>query len=254
VTVAVRVVVNGLAVAVTATESVPMPVAGKAESHVWFEAVVQLVFDVTLNFAVLPFADATLNVAGETESVAAPANCVTVTVCEVTPLPETVTVAVRVDASGFEVAVTVTGLLPVPFAGLTESQVWLETAAQLIFDVILKVAVLPLAEATLSVFVETESVAAPANCVTVTVCEVAPVAEIVTVAVRVVVNGFDVAVTVTESVPASVAGRTESHDWFEVVVQLVFDVTLNFAVLPFADATLNVAGETESVVTPGWII
>jgi len=88
---------------------------------------------------------------------------VTVTVCEVTPLPETVTVAERVDVVEFASAVTVTVPLPEPVAGLAESHVWLETTAQLIFEVTLNEAVLPFAEATFSVFAETESVAAPAN-------------------------------------------------------------------------------------------
>jgi len=86
-----------------------------------------------------------------------------VTVCDVTPLPETVTVAVRVVVVKFASAVTVTVPLPEPLAGLAESHVWLEDTAQLMFEVTLKVAVLPFAEATSNVLVETERVAAPAN-------------------------------------------------------------------------------------------
>jgi len=59
---------------------------------------------------------------GDTVSVASPAAWVTVTVCEVTPLPETVTVSERAEAVGLACAVTVTVPLPVPFVGLTESQ------------------------------------------------------------------------------------------------------------------------------------
>jgi len=130
---------------------------------------------------------------------------VTVTVCDVTPLPETVTVAERVDVVGLASAVTVTVPSPVPLAGLAESQVWLETTAQLIFEVTLKVAVLPFAEATFKVFVETERVAAPANCVTVTVCEVTPLPETVMVAERVDVVEFASAVTVTVPLPEPLA-------------------------------------------------
>jgi hypothetical protein len=94
----------------------------------------------------------------DTERVAALAACVTVTVCEVTPLPETVTVAVRVEVVGLACAVTVIELLPVPVAGFTESQVWLGMAVQLLLEVTLNDAVLPFAEATFSVLVDTERV------------------------------------------------------------------------------------------------
>jgi len=208
-----------------------------------------------LKVAVLPFSEATFNVFVETERVAAPANWVTVTVCEVTPLPEIVTVAVRVVVVGFASAVTVTVPLPVPFAGLTESQVWLEATVQLIFEVTLNVAVLPFAAATFSVFVEIESVAAPANWVTVTVCEVTPLPETVTVAVRVEVVGLACAVTVTVPLPVPFAGFIESQVWLETAVQLIFDVTLNEAVLPFAAATFKVFVETARVdeVPADWV-
>jgi len=78
---------------------------------------------VTLNDAVLPFEAATFSVLVDTERVAAPADCVTVTICDVTPLPETITFAVRVDVVGLACAMTVTELLPVPVAGFIESHV-----------------------------------------------------------------------------------------------------------------------------------
>jgi hypothetical protein len=188
--VAVRIAVVGLASAVTVTVPLPVPLAGLAVSHVWLEATDQLILEITLNDAVLPFAAATFSMFVETESVAAPANWVTVTVCEVTPLPETVIVAVRATADGRGCAVMVTVPLPEPLTGLTVSHVWLETADQLILDVTLNDAVLPFAAATFIVFVETERVAAPANWVTVTVCDVTPLPETVIVAERAEVVGL----------------------------------------------------------------
>jgi len=104
-----------------------------------------------LKLAALPFAAAIFRVLVETDNVAVPVAWVTVTVCEVTPLPETVTIAVRAEVVGLACAVTVTAPLSEPLAGLTESHVWFEEAVQLIFEVTLKVAVLPFAEATFSV-------------------------------------------------------------------------------------------------------
>jgi len=170
-----------------------------------------------------------------------------VTVCEVTPLPETVTIAERVVESGLACAVTVTVPLPELLVGLTVSHVRFEEAVQLIFEVTLKVAVLPFAEATFSVLIETDNVAVPVAWVTVTVCEVTPLPETVTVAVRVEVVGLAVAVTVTVPLPVPFAGFIESQLWLEETVQLMFEFTLNEAVLPFAEATFNVFVETDRV-------
>ena len=75
-----------------------------------------------MNVAVLPFTAATSSEFVETVRVAASGNWVTVIICEVISLPETVTVAVRIAVVGLACAVTVTKLLFVPLAGFTVNQ------------------------------------------------------------------------------------------------------------------------------------
>ncbi len=123
VTVAERVVILGLACAVRVTVALPEPFAGLAVSHVWLLETFHEVFDVMPNVCVL-FADAPIVSAFvETDNVGLPASCVTVMVCELTPVPETVTVAWRVVIFGFACAVKVTEALPEPLAGLAVNHV-----------------------------------------------------------------------------------------------------------------------------------
>jgi hypothetical protein len=67
------------------------PDAGLTFSHASELAALHPVLDVTLNMAVLLAFALTLNVAGETDKLGAA--CVTVIVCEATPVADTVTVA-----------------------------------------------------------------------------------------------------------------------------------------------------------------
>jgi len=164
-----------------------------------------------VKMAELPSAAATSKLSGDTVNDTASADWVIVTDCEVTPLPETVTVAVRVVVVGLACTVTVTVPFPEPEEGLTVSQLWSEVTVQLMLDVTLNEAVLPFAAATFSVLDETERVAAPAAWMTVTVCDVTPLPETITVAVRVEVVGLACAVTVIELLPVPVAGFTESQ-------------------------------------------
>ena len=71
-------------------------------------------------------------------------------------------------------------------------------------EVTVRLAVLPLALVTPAVVPDTDNVASPTACVTVTVLSVAPVAFIVIVATRVVINGFSELV-VKVIVPSPVA-------------------------------------------------
>ena len=67
-------------------------------------------------------------------------SCVTVTVCDVTPGPLTVIVAVRDAAPVLAVTVTVTVPLLFPVAGATVAHVWLLATVQpVMFEVILNV-------------------------------------------------------------------------------------------------------------------
>ena len=126
----------------------------------------QLVFEVTVNEEVLPCADAILKFPGETESVAAPAVCVTETAFDVAPFAETETIAVRETDNGFASAVRVTALLPLPDVGFATNHDWLETTFQFVLDVTLNVAELPATEAISRANGETERVGAIPDCVT----------------------------------------------------------------------------------------
>src|SRR5262245_16440084 len=87
------------------------------------------------------------------------AACVTVTVCDGTPVAETVMVAVRAEVLVFPCAVTVTVPLFEPDVGLTVSHAWLSVTVQLVLDVMLNVPVLFAAAARFRVPGDTERVA-----------------------------------------------------------------------------------------------
>jgi hypothetical protein len=111
--------------AVTVTVPLFDPEAGLAASQLCELDTAQLVFEVTEKVPELLAAAVTVNKVGETESVTVvpPAACVTATVCAVTPVAETVTVAERVAVPVFCWAVTVTVALFEPDAGLVVSHV-----------------------------------------------------------------------------------------------------------------------------------
>jgi hypothetical protein len=90
--------------------------------------------EVTVNVPVLLAAALTFKVVAETVIVGVIA-CVMVTVCDVTPVPEIVTVAFRAAVVVLSVAVNVIVPLFIPEAGLKVSQVWLLTAVQPILEV-----------------------------------------------------------------------------------------------------------------------
>ena len=103
---------------------------------------------------------------------------------------------------------------------------------------------------TFAVFAETAKVGSPAACVTVIVLLVAPVAEIVTVAIRVVMNGLaDEVVTVSVPFPEDPV-LTVSQPWSELVAHVALEVTVIFAVLLVAFATFTVVAETDKVASP----
>lgn len=127
-------------------------------------------------------------------------------------------------------------------------------ADQLVFEVTVNEEVLPCADAILKFPGETESVAAPAVCVTVTVFDVIPVAEMVTIAVRAMDNGLASAVMVTALLSFPDAIFAVSHDWLETTFQVVLDVTWNVAELPATEAISRADGETERVgAIPDWV-
>jgi len=169
------------------------------------------VFEVTLKVAVLPLVAVTSRANGETNSVASLAAWVIVTICEVTPEAETVTIAVRSSVVSFFADVKVTEPLPLPNATFTANQVWSETTDHDTFDIILKVAVLPSAASMSKVFDETERIAFPVICVTVMVCEATPEAETVIMAVRSETDGLASAVMVTAPLLLPDNGLSVNH-------------------------------------------
>jgi len=221
-----------LAVTVTVTVPLLLPVAGATVAHVWLLATVQPVtFDVTLNVCE-PAALEKVSAEVETLSVDAGVapSCVMVTVRAVTPGPLTVIVAVRDAAPVLAVTVTVTVPLLFPVAGETVAHVWLLATVQPVtFDVTLNVCE-PAALEKSSVLVDTLSVDAGVapSCVMVTVRDVTPGPLTVIVAVREVAPVLAVTVTVTVPLLFPVAGATVAHVWLLATVQPVtFDVTLN---------------------------
>jgi hypothetical protein len=160
---------------------------------------------------VLPFEAATFKVNGETNSVASPAAWVMVTSCEVTPGAETVTIAVRSSVVSFFADVNVTVPFPLPDAVFTANHVWSETTDHDTFDKTSKVAVLPSAAGMFKTEDETERIAFPVICVTVTVCEATPGAETVIMAARSETDGLVSAVMVTAPLPLPDDGLSVNH-------------------------------------------
>jgi hypothetical protein len=170
-----------------------------------------------------------------------------VTVCDVTPLPLNVIVAVRA-VPVFAVAVMVTVLLLLPDDAESVAQEAELLAVQLILDVTVTVDVPP-EEAMFAVDGETVRVGVgegvSAACVSVTVCEESPLPLIVSVAVR-AAPVFAVAVTVTEPLLLPDDAESVAQEAELLAVQLMLDVTVTVDVPPEA-AMLAVDGETVKV-------
>jgi hypothetical protein len=122
--VAVLIEVEGLAVAVTVIVALSEPLGADSVNHDALSATIQVVLDIILKVPVEFAAAATDTVVVDRVRVGEAPACVTFTVWSETPVPETVTVAERVEVEGLAVtAVTVTVPLFELLAGETVSQV-----------------------------------------------------------------------------------------------------------------------------------
>ena len=161
-------------------------------------------------------------------------------VCEVTPSPLTVIVAVRCDVPVLVAALTVTVPLLEPVAGATVSHVSLLLTIQFIFEVMSKV-LFSAVEEKLSEVADTVKVGvsvAP-GCVTLMIWEVTPEPLTVIVAVRCVASVLAVALIVTEPLFAPEDGETVNHVGAScAIVQFVLEVILNDC-CPASDVKLS---------------
>jgi hypothetical protein len=146
---------------------------------------VQFVFEVILKIAVLFAADATLKVVNDILRLAVAPSCVTVMVLSAKPVPDTVIVAVLVAAKVLAVAVKVIDPLLDPLVVPTVNHAWLLLTVQLVFEVMLKLAVLFAADATLKVVADKLRLAVAASWVTIIVLSATPVTDMVIIAVLV---------------------------------------------------------------------
>ena len=175
----------------TVTEPLPEPLVGDTVSQAASSETLQLVFDVTEIFPADPEAEPSLRLVGDTDKVADVPDCVTVTVVELTPDAEKVTVATLELVDVFALLVeTVTEPLPEPLVGDTVSQAASSETLQLVFDVTEIFPADPEADPTLRLVGDTDKVADVPDCVTVTVAELTPYAEKVTVAALALVHLF----------------------------------------------------------------
>jgi hypothetical protein len=159
---------------------------------------VQYVFEVILKIAVLFAADATLKVVADRLRLAVAASWVTIIVLSATPVPDIVIVAVLAAAKVLAVAVKVIAPLLEPAAAPTVNHAWLQVTVQFVFEVILKIAVLFAADATLKVVTDILRLAVAASWVTVMVLSVTPIPDTVIVAVLVAAKVLAVAVKVID--------------------------------------------------------
>jgi len=119
----------------------------------------QLVFEVTEIFLVDPEAEPTVNVEGDTDNDSDVPDWVTVTVDELTPEAENVTVALLVLKDVFALlVVTVTEPFPEPLVGETVSHVALSDTLQLVLEVTEILSVDPEDEPTVRVVGDTDRV------------------------------------------------------------------------------------------------
>jgi hypothetical protein len=241
--IAVLVAAKVLAVAVKVITPLLKPLAVPTVNHAWLLATVQLVFEVMLKLAVLFAADATLKVVVDRLRLAVAASCVTIMVLSVTPVPDTVIVAILVAAKVLADAVKVIAPLLEPLEVPTVNHAWLLLTVQLVFEVILKIAVLFAADATLKVVNDILRLAVAASWVTVMVLSATPVPDTVIVAVLVAAKVLADAVRVMAPLLEPETVPTVNHAWLLDTVQFVFEVILKLAVLLAADATLNIVAD-----------
>jgi hypothetical protein len=138
-----------------------------------------------LKLAVLFAAEATLNVVVDILRFAVAASWVTVMVLSATPVPDMVIIAVLVAAKVLADTVRVMAPLLEPETVPTVNHAWLLLTVQLVLDVMLKLAVLFAADATLKVVVDILKLAGAASWVTIIVLSATPMPDIVIVAVLV---------------------------------------------------------------------
>jgi hypothetical protein len=115
-----------------------------------------------------------------------------------------------------------------------------------VFEVILKLPVEPVAEATVTLDGATDKTGLTPDCFTVTVTEVTPEAENVTFALLEFKDGLlpDV-VTVRVPLPVPYAAERLSQEASSVTFQAVFEVILKIPVEPDAEATVTLDGATD---------
>jgi hypothetical protein len=204
-------------------------------------------FEVILNIAALFAVAVKLKLDVETDSVAGAAACVTVIVLVVTPLPEMVTVAVCELEVRLANAVTIIESLFEPEILLSVSQVWLLLKVHPMFEVILNKAALFAVAGKLKFDVETDSVAGAAACVTITVFDVTPLPETVTVAVRTLDEGLTDAITLIESLLEPEVLFTVNQVWLLLTFQLTLEFIPKDVALLAVAATFKVVVETVKI-------
>ena len=221
-------------------------------NHVWSETAVHIVFEEISTVFVLPGVAVKLTEFAETEITASPAFCVIVICCDISPVADIITVAVRVEIVGFAVAVNVTVALPVVAElGFTVNHDWSDTAVHVVFDNTSTVVWLPASLAIATDVADTNKLACPADCVIVIFFEDVFGAVRVTIAVLVDVVGFAVADNVNDASPVvGMLGFTVNHDWSDTAVHVVFDVTLTVVAVSYTHlAALPVVAEFGLIVT-----
>jgi len=234
---------------VTVTDPFPVPLAGAIVSHAASSFTLQLVFEVIAILPFVPDPDPTVWLVGNTDKVGVAPDCVTVTFIELTPDAEKVTVALLELVEVFALlAVTVTDLFPVPFAGVTVSHVALSITLQLVFEVTAMLLVVPDPDPTVRFVGKTVKVGVAPDWVTVTSTELTPDAEKLTVALLELAEVFALLVViVTDLFPIPFAGATVNHVALSITLQLVFEVTAILPVVPDPDPTLRLVGKTVKV-------
>jgi hypothetical protein len=177
------------------------------------------------------------------------ANWVTVMVCELTPVPEIVIVAVRAVVPGLADAVKVTVPLFEPDAGFNVNQASELAELHPVLEVIVNVALLLASALTFISEEEINRAGAVPDCVTLIVWDEVPAPDIVTVVVRTSHSVFAVAVKVMDPFPEPDSGLTVSQVSELATFQLVLDVIPRVAVLLAPALTLNSEEESNKVDT-----
>jgi acid stress-induced BolA-like protein IbaG/YrbA len=178
----------------------PEPLAGETESHEASSAIDHEVLEVIVNEPEVLAVASTVRVEGVTDSEAAAAFCVTVTVAGVaTPVAVIVITADLDEVEEFSSTEMVMAPLPEPLARETESH---EASSaidhEVLADMVNEPEVLAVASTVRSEG-ETNSEAAAPSCIRVIVCGASPLPVIIISAERVLVRGFDSTLIATEA-------------------------------------------------------